>query len=104
MLTCQLGIRRSIALIVGFVIGGGIFRSPSRVALEAGSARMALLARAVGGAFALCGSLSLAELGAMFPRADGVYIFLYEAYGLPERMGLPDCWPVRVGRTRANFC
>src|SRR5262252_4771371 len=77
----RLGIGPSTALIVGFVIGSGIFRSPSRVALEAGSARMALLAWAVGGAIALCGSLSLAELGAMFPRAGGVYVFLYEAYG-----------------------
>ena len=77
----RLGVGPSTALIVGFVIGSGIFRSPSRVALEAGSARMALLAWALGGAFALCGSLSLAELGAMFPRAGGVYTFLYEAYG-----------------------
>src|SRR5262252_7201281 len=81
MLSRRLGVGPSNALIVGFVIGSGIFRSPSRVALEAGSARMALLAWALGGAFALCGSLSLAELGAMFPRAGGVYIFLYEAYG-----------------------
>jgi len=42
---------------------------------------VALLAWALGGAIALAGSLSLAELGAMFPRAGGVYVFLYEAYG-----------------------
>ena len=77
----RLGIGPSTALIVGFIIGSGIFRSPSRVALEAGSARVALLAWALGGAIALAGSLSLAELGAMFPRAGGVYVFLYEAYG-----------------------
>src|SRR5713226_7070183 len=79
----RLGVGPSTALIVGFIIGSGIFRSPSRVALEAGSARVALLAWALGGAIALAGSLSLAELGAMFPRAGGVYVFLYEAYG-PE--------------------
>lgn len=77
----RLGIAHSTALIVGFIIGSGIFRSPSRVALEAGSEHLALLAWAVGGAIALAGSLSLAELGAMFPRAGGVYTFLYEAYG-----------------------
>jgi APA family basic amino acid/polyamine antiporter len=77
----RLGIGPSTALIVGFIIGSGIFRSPSRVALEAGSARVALLAWALGGGIALAGSLSLAELGAMFPRAGGVYVFLYEAYG-----------------------
>jgi len=77
----RLGIAPSIALIVGFIIGSGIFRSPSRVALEAGSARVAMLAWGLGGVIALAGSLSLAELGAMFPRAGGVYVFLYEAYG-----------------------
>lgn len=77
----RLGIAPSTALIVGFIIGSGIFRSPSRVALEAGSVRVALLAWALGGVIALAGSLSLAELGAMFPRAGGVYVFLYEAYG-----------------------
>jgi APA family basic amino acid/polyamine antiporter len=77
----RLGIAPSTALIVGFIIGSGIFRSPSRVALEAGSMRVALLAWGLGGVIALAGSLSLAELGAMFPRAGGVYVFLYEAYG-----------------------
>src|SRR5215475_1917911 len=77
----RFGIGPSIALIVGFIIGSGIFRSPSRVALEAGSARVALLAWALGGGRALEETISLAELGAMFPRAGGVYIFLYEAYG-----------------------
>jgi len=77
----RLGIGPSIALIVGFIIGSGIFRSPSRVALESGSTHVALLAWALGGAIALAGSLSLAELGAIFPRAGGVYVFLYEAYG-----------------------
>jgi APA family basic amino acid/polyamine antiporter len=77
----RLGIGPSTALIIGFIIGSGIFRSPSRVALEAGSMRVALLAWILGGGIALAGSLSLAELGAMFPRAGGVYIFLYEAYG-----------------------
>jgi basic amino acid/polyamine antiporter, APA family len=43
--------------------------------------RVALLAWCLGGVLALAGSLSLAELGAMFPRAGGVYVFLYEAYG-----------------------
>jgi APA family basic amino acid/polyamine antiporter len=77
----SLGIGSSTALIVGFVIGSTIFRVPGVVAANAGGIRAALLAWAVGGVIALCGSLSLAELGAMFPRAGGVYVFLYEAYG-----------------------
>jgi amino acid transporter len=77
----RLGIGTSTALIVGFVIGSGIFSVPGVVAAEAGGVGAALLAWTVGGVIALCGSLSLAELGAMFPRAGGVYVFLYEAYG-----------------------
>jgi APA family basic amino acid/polyamine antiporter len=82
-LSRRLGIGTSTALVVGFVIGSGIFRVPGHVAAEAGGVGAALLAWMVGGAVVLCGSLSLAELGAMFPRAGGVYVFLYEAYG-PE--------------------
>jgi basic amino acid/polyamine antiporter, APA family len=96
----------STALIVGFIIGSGIFRSPSRVALEAGSVRVALLAWGLGGVIALAGSLSLAELGAMFPRAGGVYVFLYEAYGpaIAFLKGVPDYWPGCVGSAGSDFC
>src|SRR5215470_15435563 len=79
----RLGVGTSTALVIGFIIGSGIFGVPSRVAAEAGSPGAALFTWLAGGAIALCGALSLAELGAMLPRAGGVFTFLHEAYG-PE--------------------
>ena len=80
-LTRQLGTGASTALIVGFIIGSGIFGAPSVVAVNTGGVGASLLVWTLGGAIVLAGSLSLAELGAMFPRAGGVYVFLYETYG-----------------------
>jgi basic amino acid/polyamine antiporter, APA family len=71
----------STALVVGTVIGSGIFLVPHNVALEVGSARWLLLVWIVGGALALAGALSLAELGAAIPEPGGVYVYLREAYG-----------------------
>jgi APA family basic amino acid/polyamine antiporter len=71
----------SISLVVGTVIGSGIFLVPHNVALEVGSVRPLLLVWVVGGVLALAGALSLAELGAAIPEAGGVYIYLREAYG-----------------------
>jgi basic amino acid/polyamine antiporter, APA family len=71
----------STALVVGTVIGSGIFLVPHNVALEVGSAHWLLLVWIVGGALALAGALSLAELGAAIPETGGVYVYLREAYG-----------------------
>lgn len=71
----------SAALVVGTVIGSGIFLVPHNVAQEVGSVRSMLLVWVLGGALALAGALSLAELGAALPEAGGVYVYLREAYG-----------------------
>jgi basic amino acid/polyamine antiporter, APA family len=71
----------STALVVGTVIGSGIFLVPHNVALEVGSVPLLLLVWVVGGALAFAGALSLAELGAAMPEAGGVYVYLREAYG-----------------------
>jgi APA family basic amino acid/polyamine antiporter len=66
---------------VGTIIGSGIFMVPHDVALQVGSVSTVILVWMVGGALALAGSLSLAELGAATPEAGGVYIYLRDAYG-----------------------
>jgi basic amino acid/polyamine antiporter, APA family len=71
----------STALVVGTVIGSGIFLVPHNVALEVGSVSLLLLVWVVGGVLAFAGALSLAELGAAMPEAGGVYVYLREAYG-----------------------
>lgn len=71
----------AIAIVVGTIIGSGIFLVPHYVALEVGSVPSVILIWIVGGALALAGSLSLAELGAATPEAGGVYVYLRDAYG-----------------------
>jgi APA family basic amino acid/polyamine antiporter len=68
-------------VVIGAIIGVGIFFTPSRVAELAGSAELGLLAWAIGGVIALLGALTFAELGAMVPRAGGQYELLRDAYG-----------------------
>ena len=68
-------------VVVGAIIGVGIFFTPSQVAEIAGSGRVALLAWAVGGAIALAGALTFAELGGLYPRTGGQYEILRDAYG-----------------------
>jgi len=71
----------STALVVGTVIGSGIFLVPHNVAQQVGSVQSLLAVWVLGGALALAGALSLAELGAALPEAGGVYVYLREAYG-----------------------
>ena len=71
----------AIAIVVGTIIGSGIFMVPHDVALEVGSVPAVILVWIVGGALALAGSLSLAELAAATPEAGGVYVYLRDAYG-----------------------
>ena len=69
------------ALVVGTIVGVGIFFVPSRVAAVAGSGELALWTWVVGGAIAIAGALTFAELGGMYPRTGGQYDILRDAYG-----------------------
>jgi APA family basic amino acid/polyamine antiporter len=71
----------AVLLVVGSVVGSGIFLTTGAMAAILPSTALLLLAWCLGGAFALAGGLSYAEMGAMFPRSGGVYVFLREAYG-----------------------
>src|SRR5262249_31775208 len=72
---------RAILLVIGRVIGSGIFLTTGAMAQVMPSASLILLAWVVGCLFALAGALTYAELGTMFPRSGGVYVFLGEAFG-----------------------
>src|SRR3990172_4298611 len=76
-----LGILDAIAIIVGIVIGAGIFRLPSLVAGTAGSEAAVIAVWLAGGAVSLIGALCYAELATTFPSAGGDYHFLTRAYG-----------------------
>jgi APA family basic amino acid/polyamine antiporter len=68
-------------LVIGNVVGAGIFLVGADVAQQTQSAFAFLSVWVVGGAFALSGALCNGELGAMFPRGGGEYVYLSRAYG-----------------------
>lgn len=68
-------------IAIGASVGSGIFLTPALVANALPSPMWILGVWAFGGVMALCGALTFAELGAMMPRAGGLYVFLSEAYG-----------------------
>ena len=76
-----LRLREAIAIIVGIVIGAGIFKAPSLVAQFTGSIGWMLAAWVAGGVISLIGALCYAELAAAWPHAGGDYHFLHRAYG-----------------------
>ncbi len=77
----DLGTWSATAVVIGTIIGSSIFRLPGPVAREAGSAGAIGVLWVLGGAIALAGALSLAELAAAIPRTGGIYVFLRETYG-----------------------
>lgn len=77
----DLGIISVTALVVGMVIGSGIFMKPGKVIAAAGSSDMALLAWLIGGVITLAGGLTMAELSAQIPKTGGLYAYLDEVYG-----------------------
>lgn len=69
------------AIVIGIVIGSGIFLLPNVIARELPSAGAILAAWVISGVLSFFGALAYAELGAMMPATGGQYIYLREAYG-----------------------
>jgi len=76
-----IGVRSATLLVITNVIGSAIFLTPGSMAATLPSAALLLLAWCAGGVIAICGGLTYAEMGAMYPRSGGLYVFLEEAYG-----------------------
>ena len=77
----RLGLRTATAIVIGEVIGVGIFLTPAGMAKSMGSPFWLLVVWLVLGAMALCGALCYGELAARFPQAGGGYVYMREAYG-----------------------
>jgi APA family basic amino acid/polyamine antiporter len=77
----DLGPWAAASIVVGTIIGTGVFLKTSVMARAGGSAGWVLAAWGVAGALSFTGALTYAELGAMFPRAGGEYVYLREGYG-----------------------
>jgi len=76
-----IGLRSATLLVIANVIGSAIYLTPGSMAATLPSEPLLLLAWVAGGIIALCGGLTYAEMGAMYPRSGGLYVFLEEAYG-----------------------
>ena len=81
------GMKRSVtaletmAIVVGMIIGSGIFLKPGIVLKDAGSEGMSLLAWIVGGLITLASALSIAEIASVIPKSGGLYTYMAEIYG-----------------------
>ncbi len=103
-----LGLFDATMIVVGSIIGSGIFLKVSKV--DTALAPYGFLA-IMGiwlfvGLITLCGALAMAELGAMFPQAGGPYLYIREAFGkLPAFLwGWTEFWVVRTGSVGALAC
>ncbi len=77
----SLGLFSATMLVIGGIIGAGIFLNPSVVAARMGSSRGTLLVWVLGAVIALLGAFVFAELGQRRPKAGGGYVYLREAFG-----------------------
>ncbi len=77
----ELGIWAAMAIVIGTVIGSGLFLVPQTMVQSVGTGGYVMLVFVVGGLLSLAGALSYAELGAAMPGAGGEYVYLTEAYG-----------------------
>lgn len=85
-----LGLMDAIALIVGIVIGAGIFETPTLVAANLGSAQSVIGAWIMGGVISLLGALCYAELTTTYPHVGGSYHYLQQAFG--QRLATLFAW------------
>lgn len=77
----RLGFWSATAIIIGIIIGSGIFRTPASIARSVETVWLIGALWVAGGIATLCLGLCLAELATMFPRAGGLYVYLREAFG-----------------------
>jgi APA family basic amino acid/polyamine antiporter len=77
----RLGFKESFAIVVGSIIGTGIFLKTAVMAQDAGAPLYVLLAWLAAGVLSFMGALTYAELSCLFPATGGEYVFLREAYG-----------------------
>src|SRR5438270_6893936 len=79
-----------LAMVVGIMVGSGIFRTPGLVAAQLGRPWVTCVAWVAGGALALLGALCFAELATRHPAAGGKYVYVREAFG--PRAGFVVGW------------
>lgn len=86
----KLKIWSAISLVIGCVIGSGVFVKPGRVLVAAGDSNSAILAWILGGLISLAGGLTVAEIASRIPKTGGVYAYIEELYG--KEIGFITGW------------
>ena len=96
-LTRVLRLWDSVAVIVGIIIGSGIFFTPTTVIRQVPHAGMALLVWIAGGIAALCGALAYSELASAWPKTGGTYVYLRECFNplISFLFGWANLWIIR---------
>src|SRR5438552_12318739 len=84
-----------LAMVVGIMVGSGIFRTPGLVAAQLGRPWLTFVAWVLGGGLAFLGALCFAELATRHPKAGGKYVYVREAFG--SRAGFVVGWVESVG-------
>jgi APA family basic amino acid/polyamine antiporter len=77
----SIGVWGGAAIMVGVMIGSGIFRTPTEIAQNLGNPYLILGFWVLGGLICLVGAFTFAELATMYPRSGGIYVYLYEGFG-----------------------
>lgn len=77
----SMGLKEAISVVVGVVIGSGVFFKASVVFKEAGSPVLGILAWLIAGIITICAGLTVAEIASAIPREGGLYAYLTELYG-----------------------
>ena len=79
----SIGLRTAVILVIANMIGTGVFTTSGFIINDLGNPASMLLCWFIGGVLALTGALCYGELGAIFPKAGGEYVFLRESIGKP---------------------
>jgi amino acid transporter len=90
VIAARLGLWDTTSIIVGIIVGVGIYETPGRVFASTSNSGQALGLWFAGGLFALLGALCFAELASTYPRSGGEYVYLTRAYG--SWMGFLFAW------------
>ncbi|GMM17261.1 hypothetical protein LAYK3_03760 [Lactobacillus amylovorus subsp. amylovorus] len=77
----SLGFGSAISIVIGTIIGSGIFFKQASILDSAGSSTMAIAAWVFGGVITLTAGLTIAEIGAQMPYTGGLYVYVENLYG-----------------------
>ena len=89
-LTPTLGFWSAVSIVIGSIIGSGIFMKPATMAAQLGSPELLIAVWIGAGIVTLFGALSNAEVAAMIPETGGQYVFFQKMYGRALRFSTPQ--------------